>query len=202
MIVKMVGDRCPVFYVKQENSTLNILLDTGSPMSVFNRSVDVLSDIFPDCKDTEKTTVLYSVNGSAGKLPVYSIPIVKLDELSIFNLPVAVMRNSKFPCELILSSWVFSKVKFAIDYENRILELSNLNRPIYCGLNPEQPDCDTTNFFTFACDNVNFDVHKSTHNLSKELKWCRAHAPEAIKDLPDEELWDIMKGSYYAAEGL
>lgn len=56
-------------------------------------------------------------------------------------------------------------------------------------------------FFTFANADDN-TPNKSTLSLSKELKWCRAHAPEAIRDLPDEELWDIMKGSYYATEGL
>lgn len=32
---------------------------------------------------------------------------------------------------------------------------------------------------------------------SEALRWCREHAPEAIKGLPDSELWDIMKDSYY-----
>lgn len=29
------------------------------------------------------------------------------------------------------------------------------------------------------------------------LKWCRANAPEAAKDLPDNELWQLMRESYY-----
>ena len=34
------------------------------------------------------------------------------------------------------------------------------------------------------------------------IKWCRENAPEAIKDLPDNELWDIMEDSYLNREGV
>lgn len=30
-----------------------------------------------------------------------------------------------------------------------------------------------------------------------QLKWCRENAPMAARDLPDDELWDLMKVSYH-----
>lgn len=31
---------------------------------------------------------------------------------------------------------------------------------------------------------------------AEEIQWCRDNAPDACKDLPDNELWDLMKDSY------
>lgn len=31
---------------------------------------------------------------------------------------------------------------------------------------------------------------------TEALQWCRYNAPDACKDLPDDELWDLMKDSY------
>lgn len=33
-------------------------------------------------------------------------------------------------------------------------------------------------------------------SVDAPIAWCRDNAPEAIKELPDDELWDIMKTAY------
>ena len=74
MIIKMVGDRCPVFYVKQETSTLNILLDTGSATSVYTRDVTTLKDDFPNAEQTSLKTRMTGVTGFTPDSPIYIIP--------------------------------------------------------------------------------------------------------------------------------
>lgn len=34
--------------------------------------------------------------------------------------------------------------------------------------------------------------------LPLQLEWCRRNAPDALKGLPDSELWDLMKDAYKA----
>lgn len=31
----------------------------------------------------------------------------------------------------------------------------------------------------------------------QQIQWCRANAPDSIKHLSDDELWDVMSDSYY-----
>ena len=114
MIIKMVGDRCPVFYVKQETSTLNILLDTGSATSVYTRDVTTLKDDFPNAEQTSLKTRMTGVTGFTPDSPIYIIPELYLGNIIIKNLPIAVTPNKDFPVDIILTSWVFSKNKFFI----------------------------------------------------------------------------------------
>lgn len=32
---------------------------------------------------------------------------------------------------------------------------------------------------------------------TQQIQWCRTNAPESIKHLSDDELWDVMSDSYY-----
>lgn len=138
MIIKMVGDRCPVFYVKQENSTLNILLDTGSATSVYTRDATTLKDDFPNAEQTSLKTRMTGVTGFTPDSPIYIIPELYLGNIIIKNLPIAVTPNKDFPVDIILTSWVFSKNKFSIDFAKREIDIENYERPIYCGLVPEK----------------------------------------------------------------
>lgn len=39
---------------------------------------------------------------------------------------------------------------------------------------------------------------EDTYSCNEQaLKWCRDNAPDSIKNLSDDELWDIMKSSYF-----
>lgn len=40
-------------------------------------------------------------------------------------------------------------------------------------------------------------LNEIMYNYEEAIKWCRENAPEAIKNLHENELWDIMKDSYF-----
>ncbi len=53
--------------------------------------------------------------------------------------------------------------------------------------------------FTVAKHVYNYVLSLCNSQLYPEgaLDWCRKNAPEAAKELPDAELWELMRDSYY-----
>ena len=41
-----------------------------------------------------------------------------------------------------------------------------------------------------------YAIPTSSHT-TQQIQWCRTNAPDSIKHLSDDELWDVMSDSYY-----
>ena len=40
-------------------------------------------------------------------------------------------------------------------------------------------------------------LNEIMYNYEEAIKWCKENAPESVKNLHENELWDIMKDSYF-----
>lgn len=49
----------------------------------------------------------------------------------------------------------------------------------------------------YALKDYTQQLLESANYSLEAIEWCRKNAPDAIKGLPDEELWDIMQSTYY-----
>lgn len=131
--IYLSSNRLPVFeYYIGNDKDCRILLGIGSNISVVDISKRDLSELFPRAMSTGIITDVMSANGCV-QSNIYLIPVFYIAEMTVINLPVAVANLSKFKCDMILSSAIFSNNALSIDCSARHLSVTTgIMRTIDC----------------------------------------------------------------------
>lgn len=124
MCIKLTSNILPKFM--NNNKSVEILLDTGVTLSVFTDDEETLYKLFDNVIYTGYHASISGFGGKCNYCKVYVIPELSFGNVTLINLPVAIitMKNTKF--DLVLSSNVFNKVPFTIDYTKRELRVDTV----------------------------------------------------------------------------
>lgn len=190
MILRLRQERHPIFNIKaRDDQKVSVMLDTGASVSVCLATEDNLKAWFPDCV---KTSLVTSVNSVVHKstAEIYTIPKLKIGDLEVHNLPLAMIPAPETNFDIIMSSWVLAYNTFAVDYMEHKLGIStSKTNKIYCREIRSETQKDVyVSFCVFLND---------TEMADDVLRWCKDNAPDAIKNLTDSEILECMLSSYY-----
>lgn len=131
-MISLLKRNKPLIPVNTGVTDIVALLDTGATFSVYTGEETELKSIFPDAIDSDYKCFISGFGGESLR-KVYTIPEFSIGEFTIINIPIAIYPNESISQEIILSSVIFDKIPFTIDYANRILELdTNVNEVRCC----------------------------------------------------------------------
>ncbi len=109
----------PVVYLPEWHK-FDAMLDTGALFPVWVDDEDILDDLGAECI---KEYVEFGGIGGRAKGKLYKLPYLKLGELIYPELPI-VAYNLEVPCQLLLSATMFSKLRYEVDDENHMLNVT------------------------------------------------------------------------------
>ena len=109
----------PVIYLPHWHK-FDAMLDTGALFPVWVDDESILSDLGATCvsENVEFGGIGGNVNGK-----MYKLPYLKLGELIYPQLPV-VAHSMNVPCNILLSATMFSNLRYEIDDENHMLNIT------------------------------------------------------------------------------
>ena len=119
MLIELLGGIRPTFVGHtNRHSGIPILFDTGAECSVYTRSEGIFLQRFPNAKKLQCMSPVGGFGtGSANLCTVYQIPEIKIGDLLIKGLPVAIYPKNNITSEIVLASCIFYYIPFTISLE-------------------------------------------------------------------------------------
>lgn len=131
--VSLSSNKRPIFKIRTDVDELRTLLDTGAYMNVYTKSEELFKLQFPDATLLDEKTI---ISGFGGKeiesSKVYRIPKLKIGDISIVNVPVAIKNNTGTEIGLILASCIFNKWDLIINYAKRRIIVDTDGKELGC----------------------------------------------------------------------
>lgn len=109
----------PVVYLSDWHN-LDAMLDTGALFPVWVDEEDALMDLGAKCVDE---SVEFGGFGGAAYGKLYKLPYFKMRELVYPGLPI-ISYQINLPCQMLLSASMFSHLRYEIDDENHVLNIT------------------------------------------------------------------------------
>lgn len=189
--IKLKSTDRPLFYSVHSNTKSPVwLLDTGAVFAVYTRGLADFNRAFPNAVKKSGKFKLSGFGGAGQMCDVYTIPVLKIMNITVHDLPVAISL-SNISADLILPSSIFKNMPFSISYQKRELNVDDGNRDVKCFLpQPFDGEYLRMNVLAQECDDI-VDAPEGA------IEWCRRRASSLQKELPDGELWEAMKELYY-----
>lgn len=138
----------PLLKAHISSNPVDLLLDTGAYYSVYTRNINVLMSKFPDIFKTEDYALIGGFGHGKSRCSIYIIPKLCIDNLVVYNLPVAYCPRPYISAELVLASNIFKKTPFRIDYQNQIIEFDSKTNQIWCNYKTKDSIWISTYVFT------------------------------------------------------
>ena len=117
MIIELEKSIRPIFKGYSANKEFKILFDTGAETSVYTRSEGIFLQRFPYAKKLECKSPIGGFGDGNNLCPVYQIPELRIGDLVIKNVPVAICAKKNITSEIVLASCVFYYIPFTINLE-------------------------------------------------------------------------------------
>lgn len=133
MELSLVEKNSVIVNARTGTTVFTVLIDTGASFSVYTGNEDELLLFEPNAIDT-KSKVYISGFGGGKICKVFILPEVLIGEFKILNLPIALFPNKGMKQDIILSTIVFNKTPFTIDYPNYKLYLNSSIDEVRCCL--------------------------------------------------------------------
>ena len=115
----------PIFKARINNNITTCMLDTGADIPVFCKGIDLFEEWTEDVKGVEifKNLSIGRIGKKLEHAVLYNIPIFQLSDnknlIMYSNMKIAVMLKPQIPCDIILSSSLFMKMRYSIDCLNK-----------------------------------------------------------------------------------
>lgn len=109
----------PVVYLPDWHK-FDVMLDTGALFPVWVDDEAILADLGAECV---KDNVEIGGIGGKAKGKLYKLPYFKLGDLIYPGLPI-VAYSMEVPCHMLLSATMFSKLRYEIDDDNHVLNVT------------------------------------------------------------------------------
>lgn len=192
MIIKLLSNKRPLFMSSADGESDDILtlFDTGAEFSVWTSTLEHLQHTFSGAKNTGKKIYIGGFGGTGSLRDVYVIPTLYIGSTTIHYIPVAVFTNIEISSDLVLSSAIFEKCKFAIDYTQRKLYTDDIST-IRCGIRSNPVDSTKVNtFYVFSGSDLYEEIlQKYCCNLTEQQKELVRTCTETLRD-KDIELFE------------
>lgn len=188
MDIKLIRKNKPVFYINGSDDSVATLLDTGAFFSVFTLDASMLLQLFPNAYLTNYKIHIGGFGGDGKYSDVYIIPEINCSGIIIKNLPIALYPKESIYEAIVLSSVVFSKTPFTIDYLNKKITLHTNNYVINCcdlistkgnNLITEFEVVVAEEYLQVLCERYNLDVEVVKRFLPKDYAKLSAEQLEA-----------------------
>lgn len=133
MIIELEKSIRPIFKGYSGNTEFKILFDTGAECSVYTRSEGIFLQRFPNAKKLQCMSPVGGFGtGNSNLCTVYQIPEIKVGNIWIRNLPVAIYPKENITSEVVLASCIFYYVPFTISLEKMWMEIFPKRSSINC----------------------------------------------------------------------
>ena len=112
----------PIFVANINGINMKCMLDTGADIPVFCKGVDLFKELTKQIKGVSKykESFISGFGESVEVTTLWNFDVFKLNDrdknfIAYHGLKVAVLEKPNIPCDIILSSSMFMKMRYTID---------------------------------------------------------------------------------------